>query len=163
MLFNAGEVFKVAIQIEQNGKKFYDETQKIIENSEVKMLFAELGHQETEHKKKFENLYSGLPVESTINTVWDPDNEMDLYIKSMADNHIFTSSDNVKKQIEQIKGPADALKVAIEFEKQSVLFFLGMQEAAISQKDQELIQGLVKEEQEHLRRLTLELRKISGI
>ena len=57
---------------------------------------------------------------------------------------------------------ADALKLAIEFEKDSVLFFLSFEEAVTGKKDQELIKSLVKEEQEHLRRLTLELRKTLG-
>src|SRR5208337_4845724 len=52
--FNAGEVFKVAIQIEENGRKFYEESQKIIEGAQIKALFAELAQQEIEHKKKFE-------------------------------------------------------------------------------------------------------------
>ena len=54
--FNAGEVFKIAIQIEENGKKFYEESQKAIDNADVKKLFADLAQQEIEHKKKFENL-----------------------------------------------------------------------------------------------------------
>ena len=59
--FNAGEVFKVAIQIEENGRKFYEESQKSIENTQVKALFAELAQQEIEHKKKFETLRAQLP------------------------------------------------------------------------------------------------------
>ena len=47
--FNAGEVYKIAIQIEENGKQFYDESQKSIDSAEVKKLFAELAGQEIEH------------------------------------------------------------------------------------------------------------------
>ncbi len=31
--FNVGEVFKVAIQIEENGRKFYEESRKNIEGA----------------------------------------------------------------------------------------------------------------------------------
>ncbi len=157
--FNAGEVFKVAIQIEENGRKFYEESQKIIESAQIKALFADLARQEIEHKKKFETLQAQLPPESTALTVWDPENEMDQYIKMMAEDHVFVSSASVKRQIDQFKGAADALMLAIEFEKDSVLFFLGLEDAMAGKKEQELIRSLVKEEQEHLRRLTLELRK----
>ncbi len=159
--FNAGEVFKVAIQIEENGRKFYEESQKIIESAQVKALFVELAQQEVEHKKKFESLQAQLPPESTAPTVWDPENEMDQYIKMMAEDHVFVSSAHVKSHVDQIRDAADALKLAIEFEKDSVLFFLSFEEAMTGKKDQELIKSLVKEEQEHLRRLTLELRKTS--
>lgn len=159
--FNAGEVFKVAVLIEENGKKFYDESQKLIDNPDIKSLFAELALQEVEHKKKFESLQAQLPSESKAQTVWDPENEIDKYIKWMADDHIFVSSIGLKDRIASIKDTKDALKMAIEFEKDSVLFFLSLEDAADSKKDQELIKSLVKEEQEHLRRLTLELVKLS--
>ncbi|MGA2938649.1 MAG: ferritin family protein [Syntrophobacteraceae bacterium] len=159
--FNAGEVFKVAIQIEENGRKFYEESQKNIESAEIRALFADLALQEIGHKRKFETLQAQLPPESTAPTVWDPENEIDQYVKMMADNHVFVSSASVKDQVARIRDAADALKLAIEFEKDSVLFFLGIEEAMSAKKDQELIKSLVKEEQEHLRRLTLELRKLS--
>ena len=153
--------FQVAIPVEENGRKFYEESQKIIESAQVKALFAELAQQEIEHKKKFESLQAQLPPESTAPTVWDPENEIDQYVKMMAENHVFVSSASVKDQVARIRDAADALKLAIEFEKDSVLFFLGIEEAMSAKKDQELIKSLVKEEQEHLRRLTLELRKLS--
>jgi rubrerythrin len=79
----------------------------------------------------------------------------------MADDHIFVSSADVKDRVDRLKDTMDALKLAIEFEKDSVLFFLGLEDAVTVEKDRELIKSLVKEEQQHLRRLTLELRKIS--
>jgi len=160
--FNAGEVFKVAIQIEENGRVFYEESRKNIKSAEIRALFADLALQEIEHKRKFETLRAQLPPESTAPTVWDPQNETDQYIKMMADDHVFVSSAGVKDRVERIRDAADALKLAIEFEKDSVLFFLGIEEAVSGEKDRELIKSLVKEEQEHLRRLTMELRKLSS-
>ncbi|MFZ2445935.1 MAG: ferritin family protein [Syntrophobacteraceae bacterium] len=156
--FNAAEVYKIAIQIEENGKRFYEETQKSIDPPEVKKLFAELAQQEVEHKKKFESLMARLPPESSAPTVWDPENEMDKYIKMMADDHVFVA--DIKDQISLAKDAASALKLAIQFEKDSVLFFLSLEDAAAGKKDQELIKTLVKEEQDHLKRLTLELMRL---
>lgn len=159
--FNAGEVFKVAIQIEENGKEFYEKSVQNIKEAEIKALFLDLALQEIEHKRKFESLMAELPSVSTAPTVWDPDNEMDQYIKMMADDHIFITSADVKNRLDRLKGTIDALKLAIEFEKDSVIFFLGLEDAVTAGKDRELIKSLVKEEQQHLRRLTLELKKIS--
>lgn len=157
--FNAGEVFKIAIQIEENGKQFYDESQKIVRNPGIQKLFAELAEQEIEHKKKFESLKAQLPPESTVSGVWDPDNELDQYIKTMADAHVFVTSVSLKDQLARVKDAKSALKMAIEFEKDSVIFFLTLEEST-DKKDQELIKSLVKEEQGHLKRLTLELMKL---
>jgi len=159
--FNAGEVFKVAIQIEENGRKFYEDSQKNIESAEVRALFADLALQEIGHKRKFETLLAQIPPESTTPAVWDPENEIDQYVKMMADLHVFVSSAIVKIRVDGIRDAFDALKLAIEFEKDSVLFFLSIREAASGKNDREFINSLVKEEQEHLRRLTLELRKLT--
>jgi rubrerythrin len=157
--FNAGEVFKIAIQIEENGKKFYDESQKVVDNAAIQKLFAELAEQEIDHKRRFESLMAQLPPASKGSTVWDPDNELDQYIKMTADDHVFVTSVSLEEQLAQVKDARSALKMAIEFEKDSVLFFLALEDVT-EKKDQELIKTLVKEEQGHLKRLTLELMKL---
>jgi rubrerythrin len=158
--FNAAEVFQVAIKIEENGKKFYDQAVKVIDDPAVKKLFEELGLQEVEHKKHFENLKAQLPAQLQASDVWFPENEMEAYLKMMADQHIFTSDESLQTSMAGLKNIRDALKMAIEFEKDSVIFFLSMQEATDSKKDQEMIGLLVKEEQTHLRRLALELARL---
>ena len=48
-----------------------------------------------------------------------------------------------------------ALKLVLQFEKDSVIFFLGMQEATCEGKDRDRITLLIKEEQSHVRWLSL--------
>lgn len=158
--FNAAEVFNIAIAIEENGKRFYDHAQELIADPEVKTLFAELALQEVEHKNKFQSLKDQLPVKAGDSTVWDPENEVDKYIKMLADQHVFVSDAGLDAQLARIKDVKDALRVAIEFEKDSVIFFLTMQEETDSQKGREFISLLVKEEQEHLRRLSVQLNRL---
>ena len=158
--FNAAEVFQIAIDIEDNGKTFYDKAQKLITDAGVKALFADLATQEVEHKKRFEALKAQLPQKASEATVSDPNDELYAYLRMMADQHVFVSGSTLDEQLSQIKTAADALKLAIQFEKDSVLFFLSMQDATCDDKGRDLIQLLVKEEQEHLKRLSLELRKL---
>lgn len=159
--FNAAEVFKVAIEIEENGKRFYEESLERIGDPEVRELFADLARQEMEHKKKFEALKAQLPPSAAVSTVWDPDNELDRYIKMMADNHVFVSSASVDEQLANVRDVKAALKLAIDFEKDSVVFFLELEDATETKKDQEFIRALVREEQEHMRRLAGQLGRIS--
>jgi len=160
--FNAAEVFRVAVEIEENGRRFYEESRKKIEDAEIKELFYHLGQQEIDHKRKFEALLAQLPPESKVPTVWDPHNEIDQYIRMMAADHVFVSSAEVENCVRRLRDAAEALKLAIGFEKDSIIFFLSFEEAMSGEKDRQLIRSLVKEEQEHLRRLTLELRKITN-
>lgn len=158
--FNAAEVFKVGIKIEENGKAFYEKAQEVIDNPEIKELFQELAREEVGHKKKFEELLGRLPPRAAESTVWDPDNETDAYIKMMADQHVFVGGESIEAQVSHLKNVKDALKLAINFEKDSVIFFLAIQDATDEAKGREFIGQLVKEEQQHLRRLTLELKKL---
>ena len=101
--FNAVEVFRVAVKIEENGKKFYENALRVIDDPEVKKLFEELAEQEVEHKKRFEDLTARLPAQPQTPDVWFPENEMEAYIKMMADQHVFTSDASLDNALTQLR------------------------------------------------------------
>uniref|UniRef100_A0A832EKB0 Rubrerythrin n=1 Tax=Desulfacinum infernum TaxID=35837 RepID=A0A832EKB0_9BACT len=159
--FNAAEVFQIAVEIEENGKSFYEKALAKIDDPDVQAIFKDLALQEVEHKKKFMELKAKLPQQASQSTVFDPNNEMANYLKMMADGHVFRTSDNVDRKLAQVKDAVDALRMAMEFEKDSVIFFLSMQDATEEEKGRQFIGLLVKEEQEHLRRLAVQLKKMT--
>jgi len=158
--FNAAEVFDIAVQIEENGKRFYDRSRQIVEDPGVQKLFEDLGQAEVKHRETFLSLKSQLPTSAASGGVFDPNDELSLYIKMMADQHVFISGGDIQARLAQIKNSVDALKMAIEFEKDTVIFFLSMQDATDSARGKEFIGSLVREEMEHLRRLSVELKRI---
>ena len=158
--FNAGEVFKVAIEIEENGRQFYDKASALAGSPETKKVFQDLGAEEVKHKARFTALMNELPASTTGSTVWDPDNEIDLYLKMMADMHVFGTADKVASLIAKMGDQVAALKLAIQFEKDSIVFFAEMQTLAENSEAKAKIGQLVAEEQSHLRKLSLELRKL---
>jgi hypothetical protein len=54
-------------------------------------------------------------------TVADPENELDLYVKAMADQHVFRSCGKLNVQLDQVKDAEGALRLALQFEKDSVM------------------------------------------
>ena len=158
--FNAGEVFEIAIEIEENGRLFYEKAQAKADDEEVKKVFASLGAAEVEHKQRFADLKSQLPEPSTKSEVWDPDNETDQYLKMMADMHVFREGQGVEAELDKISSAEEALKLAIQFEKDSIIFFLSMQDFTKDEQSRGLIGQLVKEEQEHLKLLTRQLKNL---
>lgn len=153
--FNANEVFQMAIDIEKNGKHFYQKAQDLVDNPEVRDIFARLAKDEMEHEKRFVALKSQLPESAKESTVWDPDNETDQYLRMMAHMNVFRSDIALEEALAGVRSAVDALKLAIQFEKDSITFFLGMQDATEEKKGRELIGQLVEEEKEHLKRLSL--------
>ena len=160
--FNANEIFQIAIEIEGNGKHFYEKAMEIIDDPDVKELLASLAQEEAEHLKRFTELKAQLPKIATEDTIWDPENEMNRYLQMMADMHVFRSDFDVEEELSRVKNSEDVLKLGIQFEKDSIIFFLTMQDATEGEKGREFIGQLVNEEKKHLNKLSLELRKLTA-
>ena len=157
--FNADEVFQIAIDIEKNGKRFYEKAMDLVDDPDVKALLVSLAQEEVEHLKTFTDLKAQLAKAGTEDTVWDPEHEMNRYLQMMADMHVFRSDLDVDEELSRAKNVEDALNLAIQFEKDSIIFFLTVQDATEEKKGRECIGQLVDEEKKHLRKLSLELRK----
>ena len=160
--FNASEVFQIAIDIEGNGKRFYEKAMDLVDSPDLKAFLASLAQDEVEHLKTFTELKAQLPKASTEDTIWDPEHEMNNYLKMMADMNIFRSDFNVEKELSRVKNPEDVLRLGIEFEKDSIIFFLTMQDETEEKKGRELIGQLIDEERKHLKKLSLELGKLTA-
>lgn len=158
--FNAEEIFDIAIAIEENGKKFYDEACFLVDNESVRKLFQELAQEEIKHKERFIELKKQIPEDIKGEVVYDPNNEITLYLKMMADDHVFRKAESVSEKVASIKDPEDALKMAMQFEKDSIIFFLTMKDHTGDPKGKEMVDLLVKEEQQHLRRISSALRSL---
>jgi rubrerythrin len=157
--FNASEVFQIAIDIEENGRRFYEKAMGLSDDHDVNTVFAALAQEEAEHLEKFKDLKSQLPKAASGDTVWDPENEVDQYLQMMADMNVFRSDVDMEEKLSLVGSVEDALKLGIQFEKDSIIFFLSMQEATAENKGRKSIDQLVNEEKEHLKRLSLELRR----
>lgn len=160
--FNAGEVFKIALMIEDNGRLFYESAAAKPFPEEIISLFKDLAQEEVSHKAIFNALLKKLPPETATSTVWDPDNELDQYLKMMADEHVFNKKpEAIAEMLKNINSPAEAVRMAMGFERDTIVFFLELQSAAEKYDDsREQIKKLVDEERKHLARLTGVLQKI---
>ena len=160
--FNASEVFQIAMDIEENGKRFYEKAMDLVDSPDVKALLASLAQDEVEHLKTFTELKAQLPQAAIEDTIWDPKHEMNKYLKMMADMNIFRSDLNVEKELSRVKNPEGVLRLGMEFEKDSIIFFLTMQDETEEKKGRELIGQLIDEERKHLKKLSLELGKLTA-
>jgi rubrerythrin len=161
--FNANEVFQMAIEIERNGYRFYQKAHGLVDDQDVKDVFARLATDEIEHEKRFIALKSQLPESAKESTIWDPDNETDQYLRMMAGMHVFGFHTTVDDTLGGVEGAVGALKLAIQFEKDSITFFLAMQDATEGKKGRELIAQLIEEEKRHLKELSIALMKHSNL
>ena len=162
--FNAGEVFKIALKIEDNGHLFYKSAAAKPFPPEIVELFNDLAKEELAHKAIFTALMKKLPNETTAPTVWDPDNELDKYLKMMADEHVFNQdAQNIIDSVAGVGTAAEAIRMAMGFERDTIVFFLELQSSAEKYDDSKKeIKKLVDEERKHLARLMTMLEKVKG-
>jgi len=158
--FNADEIFQLGIQIEANGKEFYETVAKNTADPSVKNLFSELSKWESEHQQLFENLRKALPDSAKRETLFDPDGEQSLYLRTMAESHVFVKIKDVSGLTSQCKTAAEALDLAIAFEKDSIGFFTTMKGIVPEHLGKDKIDPLINEEIKHISILTQKRREL---
>ena len=152
--FNADDIFEIAGQLEKNGADFYrTASQKISDPGFVK-LFAELSEMEMEHYKKFSGIRSSLSGRQKSPTVADPADEAALYLKALADMRVF-----YKKQVDY-SSVESILLSAIDAEKDSIIFYLGMQDFVPEKLGKESISDIINEEKKHIKLLAGKLNSL---
>lgn len=143
--FNAKDIFEIAIKIEQNGAKFYRDAAKQTKEENHKKFLLELASMEDDHERTFTNLQKELKDNEIFSTTFDPDDENILYLKALADTRVFFEKEQPDNSFQSI------LTTAIQTEKDSIVFYLGMKELVPAKLGQSKIDTIIKEEMGHIK------------
>ncbi len=152
--FNADDVFEMAEQMERTGARFYREASDRIDDAEKKELLLGLAQMEDEHEKTFASLRTRLKESEKGATIFDPEGESERYLRAFADTRVFFKKQIDPSSLEQI------LKAAIEAEKDSIVFYLGVKDLVPEGMGRSELDGIIREEMAHIHNLSLELMKI---
>src|SRR4030042_3092396 len=128
MMYNALEIYEIGIEIEQNGKKFYEVAADQAEEADIKKFLNDLAQWEDQHVSLFQNLKNKFDQNGLENSVLDPDNEDQKYLKAAAESHVFRKSIDIASLVKGCDTPTDILKIALQFEKDSGVLYNTMQE-----------------------------------
>lgn len=153
---NVDEIFKVGVEIERNGKAFYQAAASAAKDAGLKKLCGELAAWETKHVELFEGLRRALPAEAREDGSFDPADEESQYLRATADGHVFVKNKDVGALVARCTSPAALLDLAIEFEKDSVVFYSALKQ--LLPKAQGL-DALIDEELRHIGLLTAQRAK----
>ena len=146
--FNADEIFEMAEQIERNGASFYRKSAELIADPAEKKLLLDLAAMEDEHEKIFADLRASLSEKEKVATVFDPEGEISLYLRALADTRVFFEKKIDTSSIE------DIFKEAILAEKDSIVFYMGMKEMVPENLGKAKIDAIIKEEMNHIKLLS---------
>ncbi len=145
---NADEIFEIAEQIEKNGAKFYRAAAQKF--SEVKQFLLDLAAQEDEHLKTFQAMREQLTRSEQQPDVFDPDGQAQMYLRAMADGHIFDIKADPAEKLSGIKDPHGVLKMALDIERDSIAYYVGLKEYVPARAGKDKVEDIIKEEMKHI-------------
>ncbi len=149
--FNANDIFEIAVKIERNGVEFYRKASEKVKREKNKTFLLDLAGMEVEHETNFLRMQKELKGEETILTTFDPYDENILYLKALADVRVFFKKEDPNDNFE------DILMSAVQAEKDSIVFYLGMKELVPDKFGKSSIDNIIKEEMSHIRLLAEKL------
>jgi rubrerythrin len=151
--YSINEIVELAVQIEHNGYAFYHEAtkHKSLDAKSLELLTT-LRDQELNHEKIFLALRDDEDLKHLILTQdWEL---VASYLKTIVDSRIFNDADSAIRLATNAKGMLDILDYAIQFEKDTLLFFHTVKDALTAPKAQAAVARIIHEELSHVLRLT---------
>ncbi len=150
-VFSGGEIVEIAVEIEKNGRDFYDKVSKSLKDENIRRIFKYLSGQEEKHIKVFKGMLSTVKKYEPVEAYTD---EYFSYIKALSEEHVFTKKGKGTEIAMTIKDAKQAIELGIGFEKDSILFYHEMKNFVL-ESEHNIINSLIKEEQIHLKKLSL--------
>jgi rubrerythrin len=155
--FNADEVFEIAVQIERNGARFYRRAADMAGKREDKELLLSLAAMEDSHVKIFESLRRDLMGSGSALADFDPHGEAAAYLQSMADGQVFDLRADPVEYLGIDRSMEDILCKALELEKDSIVYYVGMMEMVPEDRGRRKIEHIIREEMKHIVSIKVEL------
>ena len=157
--FAGSEVLQMAVELERNGKAFYDSVIRVVKEEKVRDIFQFLSDEEVRHEKVFKEMLEEVEPELPASPY--DDTEMILYFRSLIDKKIFPGEDEGRSMKKDLSDPVAALRIALSMEKDSVLFYHELLPMT-REKDRETMERIIEEERDHIHRI-LQLKSDLGL
>ncbi|MBU0767791.1 MAG: ferritin family protein [Proteobacteria bacterium] len=160
IVFNADEVFEMAIRIENNGAAFYRKAAGFQSDTKNRKFLEGLANMEDQHQKIFTEMRTTLTEKDKDPKVFDPYGEVTRYLAAMADTMGGEGSPSVADSLTGNETLEDILRIAVGLEKDSILFYLGLKDMIPSQSGKDRIGEIIREERKHVFQLSNLLEKL---
>jgi len=158
IFFSMREVIEMAIATERSGQAFYQNASKLARENSLKELFQYLAEEEEKHLKTFQDFYNTLKEKPEITPYnWE---EAKLYLEALVDSKFFASPEKAINLAKEAKDELEVINSAMNFEKETLLFFYQILEMIKSQ-EQELVKKIIEQEKKHIQRLSTMKSKLS--
>lgn len=151
------DVFRVAVQLEQDGLAFYRRGRELNLNPGVVRVFAEIAADEEKHVRDFEDIYFTYKGDA-------PENAGEIKalaaLEDLYRGTVFGGKHPPREQMEHLVSDADALRLGIRMEEDAIRFYEGLIPFAEKDEAREAIDELIAQERKHASWLRGELSRL---
>ncbi|MPM60214.1 hypothetical protein SDC9_107065 [bioreactor metagenome] len=149
-LINELDGLRVAIEIEKRGHAFYQQAYNQATKDVHKELFLLLRDEESHHMAKFQKVFDKVK-ENKAEVAFDEGTSK--YLTVLASDHVFPKAEEAGSVIADLKTMEAVLAVAMQAEKDSVLFYDELANKSDSDDAIKIFTALKSEEQQHVIKL----------
>lgn len=153
VFFDASEIVRFAVRIEENGEKFYRYAVRTTVDEDAKEIFDHLADEEIKHKKTFEDMLSEIKKDEPFESY---PGEYLAYLRDYVDRIIF-ADEVLDRKISKVRDTSSAIDFGIQRELESILYYQEIKKFVL-ESQHNLVDRILDEERRHFSELS-ELRK----
>ena len=150
MDLNNEELLEISIKLERDGKRFYTELAKAVQDPVLKDFFKLMAREEAQHEKQFKDL---LDSKKGKKLGWVNNSSLRCFIDHEFQTDIFPPIKETLKDLPSLGGISKALDISIESERITGEFFRLLHSTCNDIEIKTLLTMLEKIEAEHLEKV----------
>jgi rubrerythrin len=151
------EVLEIAEKIERNGVKFYRRAAGLCNDAGISTLFVQLAQWESKHIEVFRQMRERLASQHWQLGDLRPDRLDGPDARAMAGLAVFGIQPDPNQELTGNESRADVLRLAIEKEKDSIVYYTGLKDFVPQEVDRKTLDEVIQEEMKHVRILVQSL------
>jgi len=144
------DVLKVAIQMEEDGKTFYQYAAAIVKDDNVKQVMSALADEEIMHRHVFEDMLNAAPDDIVIA---DDKSSYFEFLKNHMDSRSVFDRKKFEEEEDRVKSIETAINFAIDREMEAVVYYTGILNL-VKEQHEALVQKIIGEESTHFMKLS---------
>jgi rubrerythrin len=149
-ILRAADITELAMELEKNGEAFYRAVAEKVDSPEVRALFEDLADQEVAHYQVFQKLARSIREQPFMT-----DEEWEMYqdyLDATVQSAFFEGADKALAAADEVEDQEQALRMAIGFEKETMLFFHDLYDR-VPERGKDTVEKVIAEERRHVQRL----------
>ncbi|MHC4622975.1 MAG: ferritin family protein [Planctomycetota bacterium] len=158
--FTADEIFEMAEEIERNGAEYYREAARNASDKDIKQMLLNMAAMEEGHLSTFEQMRKEVSGRENDTISFDPDNQGAMYLRAVADARGMEGRISPTKKLTGNESPKEVLDIAINSEKDSVVFYLNLKDLVPVRAGRDKVEGIIIEELSHITTLVRTLKSL---